>query len=345
KKFQAEKMSKDFQTTIESDRKLNDTVQKVQQEQHSEGIQRVKDKYQQAIRDYVQSSEEARADFKEDVTRRLSNRESSLKSEIRKKDIDYQSKLIANKASNAAQVQNVKDQMRDSNQKLEEQRLLSLASMKDEHTKDIRELNKEKNELVNQLNRRYRGEMHNLKVKQEENIEEQVWTRDLKNQQLKAEYEERIDQLTQLKQTSEEKLRNYYETAIKEIRTSNQADMKELRDTLKSEQRLVVNQYKERFKEIDKSNREKLAHMQLSYEKKIQELKDAQQSSSREMEKKHRADMRARSKENIRNLESTRLQAEVRLSQLKEQHAESMENLEKRHRREMEQLVRSQTKA
>lgn len=345
KEIQRQTMSDKFENTIQNERRRNEEVLQMKQDLHNESLDKSQSRYDRAIRDYIEANDSARETFKQDVTGRNEKRISSLKQKIRNTESEKNTQYIKMKQAHALQMQHLRDQMRDAVENVQGTKDLAIENSNYKNNREVERMNKKNQELMTRQNRNYRVDVHNLKIKHDEDLKEQVFSKEMQNQHLRGQYEDRIDMLNNNRVRGEERLREYYETAIKEMQLAHQDELKGFQDRSKEETRNLINSYKERFKVIDKKNREKISSMQMSFENKLRDLKEAHLSDIRAKDKFVDRDRKNVSKEHIKNLDAVKQQAEVRLAQLKEQHEESMSSLEQRHRREMEALVRHQHKA
>tara|TARA_B100001248_G_C27395102_1_gene465022 strand:- start:1136 stop:2785 length:1650 start_codon:yes stop_codon:yes gene_type:complete len=334
-----------FRRTLERERRLHDKNMTNQHLSHQESIDNVKEKYQKAIREYIESREGANEDYVNRVGNRMQNKIESLEQRLADTEQEANSQRILDKKRGDIQKNQLRREMKNSNELLEEQKRLALEDMSDKHKAEMFEQEKQHEKALHNRIRFYQGNINKMYSDHKEHVGDKEQLHSFQMQQSRQVADDRVDNIRQ-QSAEEEKIRNeYYRETVEQLKHSHQKDKLDLQNEMMSERRAAISELSDKMTELQMKHDREQAQLKKNYEKQISNLNFNHQKDKSTMTNKHKQVVEDLQTSHKRQLEQYKVSQEAKLAKIKEQHRLQIERMQNRHVREMEELAQAKPKA
>jgi hypothetical protein len=336
---QAENLSDSYKRTVQRDRAFNDEALSMNREASQEGIQDVRDRYDKALEKRAADQDSSLDGFRHDVNERIESKVKSLETQLDEEKTGSLANSLKKQQQHKTEVNNLRKQMRDSNELLENQKRASISSLQEQNSQDIQNVHQQDSSLLNATVRNYENKLFDDRTLQKNQLADLGSNQDLEKKELQNRTQVRINNIVEQKAKEDKTNRQYFQDNIQGLQDRTRKEKSEMRDNLDDEKRTVRDGLNRKLKETTARHANETRMQKNSYESEIARLQEEKTQDKSTAARRLTETVEALQKGHKRELETQKLASQSKMQELNNKHQEDLQRLQERHTREMEELA------
>ncbi len=340
-KFTNEKrrLNENLRDTVSRERAFFDEVLTAQQEAKSNGLNRIKDKYGRALKDYKENNEKANEDYREYVQDRVQGRLDKMNTYVEEVKRKNQAEKIRERTFNKIAQDNLRAQMRESNENLQLRSEMQREDIMNDHTKTMKKVHAEMTDHFDDTVKFYQSNVARLKENHKKHLEEEKVLNEFKTSQTIKQADKRVKNIKQASLREEETIKNYYKDRLDGIKQDEEIEKKQIRDSMEKESKNAVSSLQKRIAEVVEKKDSEIEMLKNENQKKLNELQDKLLREKRGADRRMSHQVDALKRQFNAQVEEQSIANKAKINELQKEHRQTIKTMQARHQRELEEIA------
>ena len=334
-----ERMSGAHMTAITRERQGHEQREGELRSGYNEGIEKVRERYNQANVEQNQAREAARQHMADDVEGRYGRRSETLQMRLAdQKDLNNRQRVELQR-QNAQEVTNVRNQYQKNIDLIEERQKNLQEELGALNKKDVEDINRKDQELLKGTNQFYRDRLASEGLKNKEAISNMQTDFSARHNQEKVQADTRVQRVLTESNNNTERLTTNQREALEMMKIQHTQEQQELRAILMQEKHDAMEALKNQLRDKEAKHIEQVGQMKLKYDKQIGDLGDQLLRERKQHEEYSRRIVADLKRGHDLDMENLNVQYQARIRQIEEAHTKELKAMTRRNDEKMEQLV------
>jgi hypothetical protein len=336
---QAEAMRKSFRKTLDRDRAFNEEMIEARSIDQKDSMATVKMRYQDALKDNLNSTNSSQQTFKKNVSDRMGSKIESLESELAETENQALATKIKTQKSNEYEKNNIRRDMKQSLDMVNEQRKKAIEVERSRSQDEVGEVQDESQKKLHSTIRGYQNQISEMQGKHRVQMTEKDSIHDWQSNQLNKQTGAQVNNVKEQFVKEQKNLVDYYENNLADTKDNHRKDKIDFQAKYAEERNQSITSLNKKLQELERQyavekDKQKITHMS-----QIEELTYNHRLDKHRTEKKHKGTVEELQKSHARELQFTKAASENKLEAITKQHREEMQRLEDKHTQQMASLA------
>ncbi len=339
-----ERLSKAHMSAIQKERsEMNDNLQHVKSS-YDTSLNKTRERYDAALKDQAEDGHQGSQKFKTDIEGRINSQLNNLHTKVKEEqDLRARDQVNSNR-SKSTEVKNVRDEFQKNIDDLEKQKQQLLDQSNQVVKTKVDSLQRQHNTALSQSNKFFKERLNSQDLKNRESLSNFQTDFSARNSEVSSQADQRVKRVLEHANSSSVRLQNSQRDALDTVQAQHAEDLKDLRDMGIKEKSQAVEGLKNQMREREAKHSEQLSQLKMKFEKQVNDLNDQLLHEHKGNEDNVKRLVTELKKGHQSEIENLNLQNQQKIRQLDEQHNLELKNLNRRNEEKMNDLVTTVSK-